>query len=111
MELELLKNYKLALKNSVEINEDNFTKKNNLSELAINSKLKAIEAEPKNINYWNSLFYAISVDRYLQDNEEITISNYFKNNYSEIISIFKSLLEYKLSLGRKIVQIIILKRY
>ena len=33
MELELFKNYKLALKNSVEINEDNFTKKNNLSEL------------------------------------------------------------------------------
>ena len=76
MELELLKNYKLALKNSVEINEDNFTKKNNLSELAINSKFKAIEAEPKNINYWNSLFYVISVDRYLQCNEEITISNY-----------------------------------
>ena len=101
MELELLKNYKLALKNSVEINEDNFTKKNNLSELAINSKLKAVEAEPKNINYWNSLFYVISVDRYLQCNEEITISNYFKKNYSEIISIFISLLEYKLSLGRK----------
>ena len=101
MELELLKNYKLALKNSVEINEDNFTKKNNLSELAINSKLKAVEAEPKNINDWKSLFYVISVDRYLQDNEEITISNYFKNNYSEIISIFISLLEYKLSLEEK----------